>query len=262
MNWLPGRINLYPLPTPGIAAGTGFNFSNVPVRKLDEGNSTSVWIQFLQQGHGFFSLQLRSSHQFRPRGSPGFAEPSAFASTGTSTTRMWRVETAFSDAPSTKSAAASTVFSITFCLRHRSRESARLVFRGQLDSSSGRSAGLRNRRLTACCGWATTRTPWGLGDRGFQYLQAELPFPIADSLDMIRGKHDIKVGGQVRAQQMNELTNAFQDGFLIPFGVSGDASADLLMGTIGLGIHDQTFLGATTGRRWKMFRPYAQDDWR
>ena len=27
-------------------------------------------------------------------------------------------------------------------------------------------------------------------------------------------------------------------------------------------IHDQTFLGATTGRRWKMYRPYVQDDWR
>ncbi len=29
--------NFYPLPTPGIAPGSGFNFSDVPVRKLDEG---------------------------------------------------------------------------------------------------------------------------------------------------------------------------------------------------------------------------------
>ena len=27
-------------------------------------------------------------------------------------------------------------------------------------------------------------------------------------------------------------------------------------------LHDQTFFGATTGRRWKLFRPYIQDDWR
>jgi hypothetical protein len=26
--------------------------------------------------------------------------------------------------------------------------------------------------------------------------------------------------------------------------------------------HDQTFLGATTGRRWKLFRPFVQDNWR
>src|SRR2546427_1886484 len=87
-------------------------------------------------------------------------------------------------------------------------------------------------------------------------------FPISDSFDMIRGKHDIRIGGQVRAQQMNVETNAFQDGFLIPFGITNDASADLLLGQIGLGIHDQTFTGATTGRRWKLFRPYIQDDWR
>ena len=57
-------------------------------------------------------------------------------------------------------------------------------------------------------------------------------------------------------------TNALQDGFAIPFGISGDASADLLLGQIGLGIHDQTFFGATTGRRWKLFRPFVQDEWR
>ena len=44
--------------------------------------------------------------------------------------------------------------------------------------------------------------------------------------------------------------------------LTGDATADLLLGQIGGAIHDQTFKGATTGRRWKLFRPYVQDDWR
>ena len=56
-------------------------------------------------------------------------------------------------------------------------------------------------------------------------------------------------------QQMNVETNAFQDGFFINFGLSNDATADLLVGQLGGGIHDQTFNGATTGRRWKLFRP-------
>ncbi len=43
---------------------------------------------------------------------------------------------------------------------------------------------------------------------------------------------------------------------------TGDDAADLLLGQIGGAIHDQTFEGATTGRRWKMFRPFVQDDWR
>ncbi len=35
-----------------------------------------------------------------------------------------------------------------------------------------------------------------------------------------------------------------------------------LLGQVDGAIHDQTFEGATTGRRWKMFRPFVQDDWR
>jgi hypothetical protein len=34
------------------------------------------------------------------------------------------------------------------------------------------------------------------------------------------------------------------------------------MGLYTFALHDQTFKGATTGRRWKLFRPYVQDDWR
>src|SRR5258708_8972609 len=79
---------------------------------------------------------------------------------------------------------------------------------------------------------------------------------------MIRGKHDLKIGGGFRDQEMNVETNAFQDGFFINFGLTGDATSDLLLGQLGGGIHDQTFFGATTGRRWKLFRPFIQDDWR
>ncbi len=73
---------------------------------------------------------------------------------------------------------------------------------------------------------------WSLGDRGFAPFQGGTNvFSISDSFDMIRGKHDIHVGIGVRAQQMNVETNAFQDGFLIPFGgLRGDASADILLG--------------------------------
>ena len=57
---------------------------------------------------------------------------------------------------------------------------------------------------------------WGLGDRGFAPFQGGTNvFHISDSFDMIRGNHNIRVGGQFRAQQMNVLTNAFQDGFFV-----------------------------------------------
>ena len=116
------------------------------------------------------------------------------------------------------------------------------------------------------CGMTSVLTGggyWSVGDRGFSPFQGGTNvFSISDSFDMIRGKHDIRVGMGIRAQQMNVESDAFQDGFLIPFGISGDDTADLLLGQAGLGIHDQTFRGATTGRRWKLYRSFVQDDWR
>jgi hypothetical protein len=105
---------------------------------------------------------------------------------------------------------------------------------------------------------------FSIGDRGFSPFQGGTNvFSIGDSLDMIRGKHDIKIGGSIRANQMNTKTEGFQDGFYeFTGGWTGDPEADLLLGLSSLAIHDQTFKGPTTGRRWKVFRPFIQDDWR
>jgi hypothetical protein len=68
---------------------------------------------------------------------------------------------------------------------------------------------------------------------------------------MVRGKHDIRVGAEVRINQLNVATNAFQDGFLVYTPIwSGDNMASFLLGLPDLALHDQTFEGATTGRRW------------
>src|SRR5208282_3796288 len=129
--------------------------------------------------------------------------------------------------------------------------------------------GIANQSSQFCisCGLTSIQPPaggyWALGDRGFAPFQGGTNvFSISDSFDMIRGKHDIRVGLGFRDNQMNVETNAFQDGFFINFGLTNDATADLLLGQLGGGIHDQTFYGATTGRRWKLIRPYVQDDWR
>jgi hypothetical protein len=105
---------------------------------------------------------------------------------------------------------------------------------------------------------------WSLGDRGYTPFQGGTNiFTFADSLDLIRGKHEFRVGIDVRANQMNVGTEAFQDGFWIPLGAfSGNPEADLSLGFVSISEHDQTFNGPVTGRRWKIFRPYVQDDWR
>ena len=72
---------------------------------------------------------------------------------------------------------------------------------------------------------------------------------------------------------MNVGTGAFQDGFWIignggnfsglsTANIPGSPPADFMLGITGLAIHDQTFNGPVTGRRWKVFRPFAEDDWR
>jgi hypothetical protein len=115
---------------------------------------------------------------------------------------------------------------------------------------------------------------WALGDRGYSPFQGGTNiFSFRDSLDLIRGKHSIHVGLDFRANQMNVGTEAFQDGFwlignggnfsgLSAANVGGNPEADLLLGITGGAIHDQTFDGPVTGRRWKIYRPFGEDDWR
>ena len=128
--------------------------------------------------------------------------------------------------------------------------------------------------------WADTLLPvggyWALGDRGYSPFQGGTNvFSFNDSLDLIRGKHDLKVGLAIRANQMNTGTEAFQDGSRIPgvagnfsgvtmggVSIEGNPQADVLMGLLGLSYHDQTFNGQVIGRRWKTYRPFIQDDWR
>ena len=73
---------------------------------------------------------------------------------------------------------------------------------------------------------------------------------------MIRGKHEFKVGIDVRANQMNVGAEAFQDGFWIPLGsFSGNAEADLSLGYVSISEHDQTFNGWVTVAAGKSSAP-------
>ena len=70
-------------------------------------------------------------------------------------------------------------------------------------------------------------------------------------------------GGSIRANQLNTVAVGFPNGFWVVSGRwTGDPAADLLTGLTSLAIHDQEFGGSNTGRRWKLYRPFVQDDWR
>jgi hypothetical protein len=268
-----GMINLYPTAN-AVNAATVTNFANVPVRRLDEGEfDVRVDHNFSSKDSIFARFSYDQANSFVPGGSPGFAEASAFASTQNISNHGRNAAISethvFSDRSINQiSFGFNRIFNHISSFGDGTCESAKLGIQGaNLNSQCpGAPPGLsQSSKDCMSCGLSSTlmNNYWALGDRGFAPFQGGTNvFSVSDSFDMIRGKHNIRIGGQIRAQQMNVETNAFQDGFFINFGLTGDAAADLLLGVLGGGIHDQTFFGATTGRRWKLFRPFVQDDWR
>jgi hypothetical protein len=270
-------IDLYPQSTTSNSQ-LGYNYTNTPVRKLNEGEfDVRLDHNFSSKDSIFARFSYDQAFSFVPGGSPGFAEQGAFASTQNITNHGRNVAISETHLFSDKTINQAT-FGFNRIFNHISSfgtgtcEAAKIGIQGAdlgsaCDSTTGYPAGL-NQSTKDCvgCGLSSTQLTgyWSVGDRGFSPFQGGTNvFSVSDSLDLIRGNHNIRMGGGIRANQMNVLTNGFGDGYFLIFGsYTGDATADLLLGQIGGGIHDQTFLGATTGRRWKMFRPFVQDDWR
>jgi hypothetical protein len=252
-------MNLYPLPNANNAA-LGYNYVNEPVRKLNEGKFDIRLDENLTSKDSLFArFSYDQATSYVPGGSPGFAEQSPFASNQgiLNHGRNVAVSETHVFSPNTVnqfSAGYNRIFNYISSQGTGSCEAQALGIPGA--NLGGVSCGLTSVQLDG--GY------WSLGDRGFSPFQGGTNvFSISDSFDMIRGGHDIKIGLSVRANQMNVLAEGFQDGYWIYTGLwSGEPQADLLQGLPSLAIHDQTFNGNVTGRRWKLFRPFVQDDWR
>jgi len=274
-------IKLYPQSNATGGANLGYNYTNVPVRRLNEGEfDIRLDHNFSSKDSVFARFSYDQATSFVPGGSPGFAEQGAFASTQSITNHGRNVAISethiFSDRTINQASFGfNRIFNHILSFGDKTCESALLGIQGaNLGSLCSDITGYPtslNQSNKDCigCGLSSTQLTgyWSLGDRGFAPFQGGTNvFTLSDTLDLNRGKHDIRFGIGIRANQLNVLTNGFQDGFFLLFGGSGsftgDNAADLLLGQVGGAIHDQTFLGATTGRRWKVYRPFIQDDWR
>lgn len=116
---------------------------------------------------------------------------------------------------------------------------------------------------------------WGLGDRGFSPFQGGSEvYQYSDDFEWVHGAHSISIGIGTRFNQMNVMGAAFPMGEFsfdnlytaaIVNGQldqsTGNPIASFLLGLPASGEHDVTFSGTTSGRRWKEFRPYIQDNW-
>jgi hypothetical protein len=269
---------LYPAPNAPPSA-TGFNYVNLPVRKLNEGTGDiRVDHNFSSKDSIFARFSYDQATNFVPGGSPTWSEENAFGSNQhienhgrnamVSETHVFSANTI-----NQLNLGYNRIFNHINSFGTGTCEAANLGIPGadlgaSCDTITGYPASL-NQSTKDCesCGLTSFQmgSYFSIGDRGYApYQGGTNVYSAGDTIDLIRGKHDIRIGMTYRANEMNVRNNAFQDGYVVNFGTAtGDDIADLLVGSMGVfAAHDQTFLGATTGRRFKLFRPYIQDDWR
>jgi hypothetical protein len=293
-------INLYPAPNANAGCTScSFNFVNQPVRKLDETKfDVRLDHNFSATDVAFARFSYDQANSYVPGGAgPGMlTEASAFGSNQIIINHARQAAIG-----ETHTFSATTINQATFGYNR--------IFDYILSQGNGTCAsatiggGIPGANLGCPLGGDTcasgafscglvsvlmTAGYWAIGDRGYSPFQGGTNiYSFSDTIDLIRGKHDIRAGFGFRANQMNTANEAFQDGFWIPgvagnfsgfictngtpgcpsttmnsVSIAGNPEADVLMGLLGLAEHDQTFNGTTIGRRWKIYRPFVNDDWR
>jgi len=270
---------LYPAPTPGVPSNAGYNYTNQPVRKLNEGTwDIRLDHNFSSKDSAFGRFSYDQATNYVPGGSPTWSEQNAFGSNQYIANHGRNA--AFSEthvfSPTTinqLTAGFNRIFNHILSYGTGTCEAATLGIPGadlgsKCDGITKYPASL-NQATNDCegCGLTSFQMSqyFSIGDRGYApYQGGTNVYSVGDTIDLIRGKHDIRVGATYRAEEMNIRNNAFQDGYSVNLGLgTGDNIGDLLIGAMGVfSAHDQTFLGATVGRRFKLIRPFVQDDWR
>jgi Carboxypeptidase regulatory-like domain len=274
-------MNLYPAPNANNASA-GYNYVNEPVRILNETKFDGRLDHTLSaQDNLFGRFSYDQAFSFVPGGSPGFAEANAFGSNQHISNHARNIalgEThVFSNTiVNQASFGYNRIFDYITSQGTGTCASATLVAGGIPNANLGCPSGTCLPGAYSC-GLVSTIVAggyWAIGDRGYSPFQGGTNiYSFRDSLDLIRHNHDFRVGIDFRGNQMNVGTEAFQDGFWIignggnftglsSANIGGNPQADYLLGITGLAIHDQTFDGPTTGRRWKIYRPFVEDNWR
>jgi len=252
-------MNLYPLPNANNSA-LGYNYVSQPVRTLDEGKFDIRLDDNLTSKDSLFArFSYDQATSYVPGGAPGLAEQGAFASNQ-------------SIANHARNAAISETHVFSPTTLNQINFGFNRIFDYITSQGTGSclsaTFGIPNANLGGnSCGLTSVEMIgqyWSLGDRGYTpFVGGTNVWTFSDSLNLVRGRHDLHVGLGIRGNQLNTVAVGFPNGFYVVTGqFTGDPAADLLTGWTAVALHDQEFDGGNTGRRWKLYRPYIQDDWR
>jgi len=260
-------------PAPNVAGTVVGDYVAAPAKKLNEGEfDIRLDHNFSSEDSIFARFSYDQATEFQPSGLPGFvSQPGGFASTQH-----------LDDHGRNAAISETHVFSPTSI--NQVTGGYNRIFNHILSYGSGtcesNALGIPGANLGGLsCGLTDVDFGtefWGLGDRGYAPFQGGTNvFFIGDSFDAIRGNHEVKFGGEVRDNQLNVTAIGFQDGFWVfaptfsacsgagcPTTATGDTIADFMLGLPVYSEHDTLFTGTPTGRRWKLYRPYVQDNWR
>ncbi|HEX4748367.1 MAG TPA: carboxypeptidase-like regulatory domain-containing protein [Bryobacteraceae bacterium] len=252
-------INLYPVPNANNA-GLGYNYVSEPVRKLNEGKFDIRLDENLSDKDSLFArFSYDQATSYVPGGAPGFAEQGPFASNQSIINHARNVVIS-----ETHIFSPTTVNQLTFGFNRifdYITSQGNNTYLSQKLGIPGANLGGNSNGLTSV---ELSSPYWSLGDRGYSpFVGGTNVWTTSDFLDLVRGNHDIRIGGSIRANQLNTVAVGFPNGFWIVGGAwTGEPEADVLTGLVSGAIHDQEFGGGNTGRRWKLYRPYIEDNWR
>ena len=189
-------LKLYPQSNANNAQ-LGYNYTNVPVRKLNEGEfDIRLDHNFSSKDSVFARFSYDQAYSFVPGGSPGFAEQGAFASTQNITNHGRNVAVSETHLLSANTinqfnAGFNRIFNHISSFGTGTCEAAKLGIQGAdlgaaCDSITGYPASL-NQSTKDCvgCGLSSTQLTgyWSVGDRGFSPFQGGTNvFTVSDSL--------------------------------------------------------------------------------
>src|ERR1700733_10674054 len=246
-------MNLYPAPNANNA-GAGYNYVNTPVRQLNDTRFDTRLDYTLSDKDSLFGrFSYEQAFSYVPGGSPGFAEQNAFGSNQHIINHARNIAIGETHVFSVNmvnqaSFGYNRIFDYITSQGTGTCISATIVPGGIPNANLGCS---NNKCLPGAysCGLVSTIVSggyWAIGDRGYSPFQGGTNiFSFRNDLDLIRHKHDLRVGIDLRRNQMNVGTEAFQDGFWIIGGggnftgissanIGGNPQADFLLGLTGL----------------------------